>query len=387
MDKKKHFIAISMILAVFAIGAFLAFSKISDMREAAKANDNTNIIEQDSLQQNALQNSTLNKTSQDSINFINKLEQSLKPLQTSFIKRKKRHLWIMANGENMVVYLLRLKKMTEDYNGKIIKIDDLFYSDPAIIESANVDLLDENGDSLKLELQVSSSDFRPGSSTFTIAFQIKELSPELIVALNDLDYAYDLLVQPFGLSEKEYLNLSDLKNDELVLWIAMESDSLNEHHRILKPLRNYRSEKEIQEIINEAKLKIPNARGMATRYGDKAVEQKSLVEIILNSAKGNDLWFWDLTNNQGSKVASICAKLNMNCKADETYDPNTQSFSDNINKALKNAKKKGYAITVIPLYEIAEPIKFLKKLKDMDLPQKTKQQGTTIVNLSTFINN
>ena len=72
------------------------------------------------------------------------------------------------------------------------------YNDNNAFQSANLDAITPDGDTLAINLQVSSNIFRDNASYLFIAFQVTRLTPELIVALNELDFPYDLLITPFG---------------------------------------------------------------------------------------------------------------------------------------------------------------------------------------------
>ncbi|MBO6075736.1 MAG: divergent polysaccharide deacetylase family protein [Fibrobacter sp.] len=367
MGKMKHILAIIIVLVILIGGFVFLLPKLPDLYKTK--------VQKLLGQKDSTTEQTVEK---DTRPFEEKMDAALSPLQVSYSKRKKRHIWTMGGGETVIMYLLQVKRFAEKNGGKILYMEELYNLDPSIFQAAKVDLLNDKGDSLKLELQVSRNEFKPGASLLAVAFQVTNLTPELIVALKKLDYPYDLLIPPFGLSDADYASLDNINNKSETLWLTLESTKLNKAHNKLRPLRIHHTEEQIETVIGDARAKFPEARGIVSRYGEQAVEHKQLLQAILTPAKDRGLWFLDISANKRSIVMQTCKEIGMKCKTATAYNPENSSLDDYSKAKIREAKRNGLAVMILPL-----SMSSIEKLND--LPAKAKAQGTTLINLSTFM--
>jgi hypothetical protein len=217
------------------------------------------------------------------------------------------------------------------------------------------------------------------ASLMSIAFQTTSMTPELIAKLNTLSYPFDLLIPPFGLNEDFYKSLDKIHNKEIVLWLTMESTKLNKVHNKLRPLRIHHTAEQIEETINSAKEVLPNAAGIATRYGEQAVKHKQLLQAILKPTEKRNMWFLDISMEDRSVVPQTCKDLEIACKLAFPYNPDNSSIEDYVHQKLREAPKSGTSIMILPLTE-----QNLSKIED--IATKAAKQGTTLVDLSTLLN-
>lgn len=369
MEKMKHVVAIIIVLTVL-IGGFVY---LLPMLSESHLLDNNKTAESSSTDSTAIQD-----TIPDTLSFEDKMKLSLSPLEVSYSKRKKRHIWTMGGGETIITYLLQTKRFTEKNSGQILFMEEIYNLDASIFQAAKVDLLNDKGDTLKLELQVSRNEFKPGASLLAVGFQVTDITPELIAAANKLDFAYDLLIPPFGLSDDAYEDLNKFKHKEIALWVTMESSKLNRVHNKLRPLRIHHTAEQIETVINDAYNKIPDAKGVVSRYGEQAVEHRQLLQAILSPIKKQNLWFVDISMNKLSIVPQTCKDMGLPCKNASPYNPENSSLDDYIKIKMREAKRGGLAVMILPL-----SINALEKLND--LSEKANRQGTTLINLSTFM--
>ena len=314
----------------------------------------------------------------DTIPFEQKFQEEMKIISSSYSKRYKRTIWTLARGKTIVVYLLQAQRFIQKHGGTILLMEE-FNDNPNTYQSAKLDLLTPKGDSLHLTLQVSDNIFMKNASLISIAFQTTTLTPEIISKLNSLDFPFDMLIPPFGFKEDFYKSLDKINNKELVLWMAMESASLNKVHNKLRPLRIHHTAEQIEETIKDAKKVLPRATGIATRYGEQAVKHKKLLQAILKPTEANGMWFLDLSMEERTVVIQTCKDLEINCKIAFPYNPDNSSIDDYVHQKLREAPKSGTSIMIIPLTE-----QNLSKIEDIS--KKAAKQGTTIVNLSTLFN-
>ncbi len=363
MNKVKHILAIFIVLAILAAAAYFLPKTEFGSRMLNSGESHPEAV--------------ADTAAQDTTPFIDKFKDHLQVLQTGRSKRKKRDIWTLGKGRTIVYYLLQAQRFLKANGGTVLRMEEL-HDDPTVFQSATLDALDPKGDTLKLLLQVSENMFRDNASILSIAFQVTRLSPELIVALNELDFPYDLMVTPFGMGDGFFPDLDRIKNKEVVLWILMESQSLDSRHKKLRPIRIHHTEQQIENIINEAKLLVPSASGIATRFAEQAVEHKQLLQATFKPTKEQGLWFLDLSTNQKSRVDETCKEFSMRCKALTPYNPSNSTLDDYIGKRLRNAARSGMSAIILPLN-----LESISKVKAMKA--KAAHQGTSIVNLSTFM--
>lgn len=366
MKNLKHIIAIIIVLVIIIGTVAVILPKIAEFQQS------------ESLPQNeeSTTNETAESTAVDTIPFKDALQQELQVVNADFFKRKNKHVWTLGRGQSIITYLLQTQRFVNKHGGKILYMEELHNT--RVLQAASLQILQPEQDTLFLELQVSESIFRDNASILAVAFQTSVLTPELVEELNRLDYPFTLLITPFGVNADFYPNLDKVENAEVDLWITMESTLLNKGHNKYRPLRIHHTEEQIQNVIDEAKAIVPRAKGIVSQYGEQAVEHEQLLQAILKPAKKNNLWFVDATLNSRSKVLDVCKKLNVNCKISTRYNPDNSTIPDYIKQRLRDTRKRGLSTMLLPL-----SIDNLNKVKD--LAEKAKNQGTSLVYLSKFM--
>jgi len=370
MRKYRHIIAIIIVLTVLIGGGVFALPKLAELQAGEKETA-------DQVADATADESTTQITEEEPQSFEEKFQDNLQVLKNEYSKRRKRHIWTLGRGKTIIVYLLQAQRFVEKMGGQILHMEEI-HDDRSAFQTAQLDIIKPSQDTLKLELQVSESIFRDDASMLAVGFQVTSLTPELIVALNKLDYPFDLLVPPFGMKDNFYPDLDKVKNKELVLWLTMESTKLNKVHNKLRPLRIHHTEEQIEMVIDDAKKLLPKAVGIVSRFGEQAVEHKQLLQAILKPTEKNSLWFMDATTNKLSKVLDVCKDLSIQCKAASPYNPDNSALADYMRGKMRESTKKGLAAMIIPL-----TLDNVNKLSD--LSTRAKNQGTTLVNLSTFM--
>lgn len=366
MRKLKHIIAIIIVLTVIAVVAVVLpklTGKESMSREMAAAPE-------------ATIDSVAQTQADSSASFEDGFKEKLQIIDSKYYKKKGRYVWTLGRGQTIIVYLLQAQRFIQKHGGTVLRMEQLYNN--SAFQSANLDLLKPDGDTLKLELQVSENIFRSNASVLSISFQVKDLSPEIINALNQLDIPFDLLVPPFGLKENVYTDLNKVKDKEVILWLTMESTRLNKSHNKYRPLRIHHTEDQIETVISDAVKAFPKAKGIATRFGEQAVEHKQLLQAMIKPAEKNKLWFLDISSNKQSKVMDACKDFETRCKIAYPYNPDNSSLQDYVKQKNREATKSGLAAMILPLS--IETIGYVAELS-----KKVEKQGTTLVNLSTFM--
>ena len=367
MIKLKHIVALFLASGILACLAYFLNNQ-----------DRFRHIFENIEESTAVQETEATPVEQDSVPFEKRLQEELKIISSSYSKRAKRDIWTLARGQTIVIYLLKAQKFINKHGGKILFMEEL-NDNPNSYQSAKVDILTPKGDSLFLMFQVSENIFMKNASLMSIAFQTTKFSPEVIERLNNLNFPFDILVPPFGLAENFYKDLDKVNNKEIVLWMAMESTKLNQEHNKFRPLRIHHTEEQIEATILDAKKALPNAAGIATRYGEQAVKHKQLLQAIMKPIEKKNMWFIDLSMEERTVVPQTCKDLNINCKIAFPYNPDNSSIEDYIHQKLREAPKSGTSIMILPLTK-----ENLSKIED--IATKAAKQGTSIVDLSTLFN-
>ena len=198
MNKVKHILAIFIVLAILAAAAYF-LPKTEFGSRMLNIGDSAAEAVSDSA------------AAQDTTPFVEKFKDNIQVLQSSYSKRKKRDVWTLGKGRTIVYYLLQAQRFLQANGGSVLRMEEL-HDDPTVFQSATLDAIDPKGDTLKLLLQVSENVFRDNASILSIAFQVTRITPELIVALNGLDFPYDLMVTPFGMGDGFFPDLDRIKN-------------------------------------------------------------------------------------------------------------------------------------------------------------------------------
>ena len=313
----------------------------------------------------------------DTVPYIVKLQSALPLVKALYSEKRNKYFWTLGKGKAIPVYLLQIQKHIQSYGGKVIHMEELFL--PNAFQSATLTFSSALGDTSTIELQISENIFGDSVSKMAIAFEVEKLSPELIVQLNALDFPYSVLVTPFGTTDHFFYDIDKLKNAETILWLYMESEKLRNSHYSKNPIRIHHTEQKIEEIIESAKKKLPYTKGVATRYGEKAVEHRNLLNAIFKSLQKQELWFLDLTDNRTSLVSYICKNYALKCKEASAYSEETSTIEDYIARNLRLASRRGTSYLILPL-----SLKTLSKIQD--LKEKASTQGTEITTLSNVIN-
>lgn len=368
MRKVKHIIAVLIVLALVVGGGIYALPLL-EKYDLVKSSEKQDLPDT---------TATVDTVSvQDTIPFAEKLQQELQTIKTEKWKKGKGQIWTLGRGQTIIVYLLQAQRFIQKNHGQVLKMKEV-HTNSNVFQSAELSIRTPDEDTLNLLLNVSDNIFRDSASMMAVAFQVTSLTPEYIVALNQLDFPYTLLVPPFGMDETFFPDLDKIKNKELVLWIPMESSKLNKVHNKLRPLRIHHTEEQIGTIINDASKLVPSAKGLATRYGEQAMEHKQLLQAILSPVQKNNLWFLDISMNKSTKINETCKDFSIRCKVAAPYNPENSSLEDYISQKIKESNKSGLATMILPLN--TESLNAISNLSE-----RVRNYGTSLIDLSTFV--
>lgn len=304
--------------------------------------------------------------------YMEKLRNEIPVLKVLPKKKKEaRDVWQVGRGISMPNYLLRAQKHLNQFGGKVLYMEEFTRQNGNA--SANFDFTVPFGDTFRVELQVADS-FNDKTSRLAVGFYASQKLSKYVEDLNKLSYPYSMLITP---AEKPSIkdDLGRLQNYTPVIWIPMEDKVLQSKSLSKSTIRIHLSDAEIRELISDAMSSLPNAQGVATRQGSRAVEQKALLRAVMGPLKEKNFWFMDLSSNRYSKTLEVCESMDIKCRAESPLDVSRMTHAIYVSKVLKAALRSGKAILLLPLSK--ESFTAIENLKDEAL-----SQGTEIVPMS-----
>lgn len=308
--------------------------------------------------------------------YIKRLQSEM-PVQKIRPKKKKgdqREVWLLGKGVSLPNYLLRAQRHLEKEGGKVLKMEEVFSRNSS---SVLFDFVAPFADTFRVELQTDES-FLDSTSKLAIGFLASSNLSQFTQDLNKLTYPYSLFVTP---SDKEALKpgLEALSAHETVLWIPMES-KLKLSKEIQNVIYIHLTESDIQDIMAKAFAEFPEASGVASRFGDRAVEQKALLRAVFSQIQRRNLWFMDLSDNRYSKSDEACQEIGLECLTPAVFNPDRMKHAEYVANALKRARRAGSGIVLLPLSTATfDALENIEAVAD--------SQGTKIVNLSRIFQN
>lgn len=308
----------------------------------------------------------------DTVPYLQKLRNEIPVLKILPKKKKdRREIWQVGQGVSLPNYLLKAQKHLNRHGGKVLAMEEV--PGPSGTTAANLDFIAPFGDTFYVALQVADS-FYDNTSHLAIGFLAEKNWEKYSRELRALNYPYTLLITPSENSKKA-LSSEILKNGELVLWLPMEDKKLHPKSLSNSMIFVHQSDAEIQERLEELLEYLPEVEGVASRLGNRAVEQQALLRATFSPLKKRNLWFMDLTGNRYSKVLDVCKDVDLKCRTETPFNPSKQTHALYVADVLKMAKRSGNNILILPLSEAS-----FKALEDIE--EKTNVQGTEIVSLS-----
>jgi polysaccharide deacetylase 2 family uncharacterized protein YibQ len=278
-------------------------------------------------------------------------------------------IWYVPNGMSIPNYMLRASMEIERHNGKIHWIREIRNGYAALLKYEG-----EQGIYPLTEIRIMDSLWLPNSSKLAVVLAAKEQNrilrnkPEM---LEKLDFTYNLLIPS---SRQELLEAGKKLNANIILWIPMESRNemvYSTEKDVQIPL-GITNEKELAERLDKHLKKIDKASGFAAFYGEDFLAHHASVEVLAKVLRDKNLWFWDLTKSGTAGLLSPdeCVKKDLKCRKNNLDI--FEEFDEQVNKALKAARRNGRAILLFELTE--KNIELLAKL-----PARAERQGTSLV--------
>ncbi len=307
----------------------------------------------------------LNKNLKEALNVHKEITLRVLKIDTNAASE----IWHVPNGMSIPNYMLRATKEIERHNGKVHWMKEIRNGYAALLRYES-----EQGIYPLTEIRIMDSLWLPNSSKLAVVLAVREQNkilrnkPEMLEKIN---FTYNLLIPS---SRQDLLDIGKKLNTNIILWIPMESRNemiYNTEKEVQIPL-GITNEKELAERLNRHLKKIKNASGFAAFYGEDFLVHPASVEVLAKVLREKNLWFWDLTKSATAGLLSPdeCVKKELRCRKNNLDI--FEEFNEQVNKALKTARRNGRAILLFDLTE--KNIELLAKL-----PGMAQAQGTSLV--------
>jgi len=187
----------------------------------------------------------------------------------------------------------------------------------------------------------------------------KTKKPKLVIIIDDISNKSQLnklkalkikinpsIFPPNKMNMKNHLLAKGLKHYLIHLPLESRSKAMNKMHKTI--FTNY-SQKQIDKRIKEIRKLFPNAKYINNHTGSKFSENYKASKKLYKALIKNGFIFIDSKTSYKSKFKKIAKEFNKRYLQNEHFIDNKQNINiilKEIKKAIKVAKKKGYAIII-----------------------------------------
>lgn len=189
-----------------------------------------------------------------------------------------------------------------------------------------------------------------------------------------------LAIIPYTPHSVSLADAAHLEGKELMLHLPMSST--NGRAMEAGTLTSLMAKSEFKQNLNNSIKAVPYIQGVNNHMGSKLTEQAEPMQWVMEELEGKPLYFIDSRTSANSQAYEIAKQhaiptLKRDIFLDNQREP--QAILEQLNKAVLNAKRNGYAIA------IGHPYPETLKVLEQQLP-KLQQQGIQIVPASALLN-
>ncbi|MGL1903593.1 MAG: divergent polysaccharide deacetylase family protein [Fibrobacterales bacterium] len=306
----------------------------------------------------------------DSTHYLTLLESEFSPHNVK--TRRGKHTWFLSNGVALPVHALAFQNAITKHN---CTVDQAKESNRTPRSLATI-FTCPNKKTYNVTLKIGEA-FTDATAKISIVFQTKSHIPiGDMKLLDDLHIPFTLLIDPYSSKKTIFYDIKKLQSKfETVLLVPMEPIRYPYVNPGKHALYIHNTENELEEKLDDAYSKIPNAIGFATINGTRAIVHDKLLTAILGYAADKQHLFIDLTKSSRSKAPEICSTLDITCPKMRLY-----TFADMdryLTKSVSIAQKKGEHTIAIPL--TTKNLHAIKKIIS-----QSNETGITFVKLSSL---
>ncbi len=257
--------------------------------------------------------------------------------------RRKTGYWeiIFPKGKPIHEYALAIEKTCARSGIKVLRGSELRPSNQGVEYH-----LESEGHAIKLRASLGKV-FMAGSARLAIVFtRLDSLKETQLAALEDAPWEKTLIVDPYAgnpvLKKVRYTR----PRNEVLAELRMEPSSYPYLDPGRKALYIHLGEEEVEKLVAEALDSLPGARGFASKYGDRAIENQPLLEKLFRQTVARNLIFLDLTGSPRSLTRGVAGGLGARYRISQV-DKDSLGVAEELAGRAAVAQKTGEAVWVI----------------------------------------
>lgn len=257
--------------------------------------------------------------------------------------RRKQGYWeiIFPKGKPIHEYALAIEQTCGRAGIRVLKGVELRPSNQGVEYH-----LESEGNRIKLRASLGKA-FMAGSARLAIVFtQLDSLKEIQLAALEGAKWEKTLVVNPHGGNPVlKKIRFTHPRN-EVLAELPMEPTSYPYVDPGKKALFIHLGEKEVESLLAEALDSLPKARGFASKYGDRAIENQPLLEKLFRYTASKRLLFLDLTGSPRSLTRAVAGGLGARYRT-SLVDKDSLGVGAELAGRAALAQKTGEALWVI----------------------------------------
>ena len=186
--------------------------------------------------------------------------------------------------------------------------------------------------------------------------------PYLVIVLDDWGYSdenfpmlealslpIDVSVFPDHRYTLEASRLAKKTGKEVMIHLPMEPENLARKNWEDNTITVDITEEEIRKILDEAIESVPYAVGVNNHMGSRATSDLRVMKVVIGYLKKKGLFFLDSVSTPKTVVRKVCRGLGLPYLARDVFIDNQSNLDyikEQIKRAVRLAKKKGYAVLI-----------------------------------------
>ena len=280
---------------------------------------------------------------------------------------------ILPKGMPIHEYALQIERICREHEISVLKGAELRPPDRSVEYH-----LESQGQVIKLRASLGKA-FMAGSARLAIVFTgLDSLREMQLASLEGAAWEKTLVVNPDSpnsfLKKLRYTG----ERNEVLLELPMEPAAYPYVDPGPHALFIHHTQEEVVRILSRALDSFPKARGFASKYGDRAIENQPLLERLFLYTAARKLIFLDLTGSQRSLARQVANSQDGRCRAVAVFKDSLQVVEELARKAAI-ARKSGEAVLVVP-YSASGYRNLERSIQENEI--RFNQMGLELVTLS-----
>lgn len=218
----------------------------------------------------------------------------------------------------------------------------------------------------KIAFQVNKDDivFYEAGDKISVPYLIltEDTKPKLVIVIDDIGNSIELGERVLNLENVTLSIIPQLKyslyfakkgremKKDILVHVPMEPHSIDKYNNgETKFLTTEMSNEDIKKLSKFYLESIPNAIGANNHMGSKFTENVEKMKIFLEDIKERKMFFLDSRTSSNSIASDVAEQLRLKFFARDVFldhELDEEIISQQLDKAIKIAKEKGYAIAI-----------------------------------------